>query len=93
MRLVNYAVKQTLSRDVIITKQEFFKKGDYEIYSLLKDSSKKQFKASVVWSWRFCGKVFYLPQTMQLGFISIAFVVRFLSTGFLKIEKRIILYL
>ena len=79
--------KRMPSIDVIITKQEL---KDSEIYGLLKNSSKKNCsKFYIVCFWMFCGKMFHMLQTMHLGLISIVFIVRFLSTGFLKIERMI----
>lgn len=92
MRWVNYAVKQMLSRDVIITEQEFFKKVIMRSTACLKIVVKNSSKLLLFGPGGFV-EVFYLTQTMQFGLISIVFVVRVLSTGFLKIEKRIILYL
>lgn len=78
----HHAVKQTLSIDFIITKQELKQKLIVKSIAVLKIVAKNSSKAYVVHFWMVCEKGFYLPQIMQLGLISIVLVVRLCPLGF-----------
>ena len=87
MRLVKHAVKQMLSIDVIITKEEFFKKVIMRSTACLKIIAKNSSKLLLFAPGCFVEKCFICPKLCSLGLFLLCLLSDFCLLDFLKLKR------